>query len=109
VGILGFVGMLVMMPVVIGPPKRTALNGGTGPKREQKLAETGRAVALVRKVSVKNPSDREHPDKIERDRHPHRKPAPAHPNHPEATKMQNDKRNAPYEVDAVRLRSDHFR
>jgi hypothetical protein len=98
--------VLVMMTMMIGPPKRTALNGRTRPKREEELAETGRAVGFVRKVPVKNPGDRKHPEKIKRHRRPNRKPAPPHPNHPEATDMKNDERNTADEIDPVRLGPD---
>ena len=63
--ILRLIRMLVVMPVVISPPQRAALDRGAAPEGEKELTEAGRAVRLMGEVAVVNARHCEHPDKIE--------------------------------------------
>ena len=106
--ILWFVGVLVVMPVMVRPPQRSALNRGAGPECEEKLAEAGGVVGFMGKVPVKNARNRKHPHHIQGRRRPNGEPAPADPDHTETAEMQHDKRNAADEVDAVGSSANHL-
>jgi len=106
VGIFRLVGMLMMVAMVVGPPERAPLHGGTGPEGEQELAKTGSAVRLMRKVAVKYPGHGKHPYKVKRDGGPHREPTPACPDHTQAAQMQHDERNAADKINPIGLRAD---
>jgi len=58
---------------------------------------------------MENASDGKHPEKIERDCRPNGKPAPTRPQDAQATKMQNEKRNAANQVHAVGLGANRLR
>src|SRR5687768_2345873 len=95
--------MLMVMPVMIRPPERAALHRRCAPEREQKLPESRGAVGLVGEVAVIDSRDGEHPQKIERDRGPHRHRADTDPKSPEAPSMQNKEGNAAHPIDLVGL------
>jgi len=103
VGVDGLVGVLVMVAMVGGPPKRAALDSGSRPEGEEELAEAGSAVGFVGKIAVQNSGDGEHADDVEGERHPDDEPAPADPDHAQATEMEDDKWNAAHEIDAIGL------
>src|SRR3954464_8874486 len=46
-----FIGVLVMMPMMVGPPKRSALHGRAGKHRQEKLADARSLVSFVRKIA----------------------------------------------------------
>jgi hypothetical protein len=101
--------MLVMMPVMVRPPECAALHGRAAPERQEKLADTGRAVGLVRKVAVINAGHGKHPQHIERNRRPDGESTRPHPDHAETAGVQDDERDTPHPVDLVRLVPHLFR
>lgn len=81
-GVFRFIRVLVMMTMMVSPPKRPALHGRGAPQREEELADAGRAIGLVRKVAVIDSSDGKHPEKVEHDSGPDGHGTGADPNHP---------------------------
>ncbi len=93
--VLFFIRMFMVQPVLVTPPQRTALHGGGAQDGEQKLRQPRGVERFMRKIAVIKTGHRKHPDKIHGRCHRHRRPAPAHEKHPQATEMQqNERQNA---------------
>src|SRR6185369_2763694 len=60
VGVFRLIAVLVMVAVVVGPPERTALDGGAGEDREHELAETRGAIRFVREIPMMDAGDGKH-------------------------------------------------
>ncbi len=103
VGVLGLVGMLVMMPVMIGPPEGAALHRGGAEEGEEELADPRGAVGLVREVPVVDAGDREHADEVQGDGRPDREGTGSGPDCAQAAQVQDDKRDATDPIHAIRL------
>ena len=109
VGILWFIGMLVVVAVVIRPPQGPALDAGGAEQRQEELAQPRGAVGFMGEIPVVKSGDREHPDKIERRRNGCGEPACANPNDSKAAEMKENKGQAANQVDPIRLAADDIR
>ena len=103
-GVLGLVGMLVMMPVVVGPPEWPALHRGPAAEGHDELHRPRGAVGLVREVAVVDPRDRGHARQVKEDSRPDSETRwRSCPDDAEAPEVQYDEGDTPDPVDPVRL------
>ena len=101
VSIFRLIAVLVVMAMMIGPPERTALHGGAGEDREEKLTHARSAVGFVREIAVMDASNRKHADEVERDRGPHCKGARADPDYTETAGVEEDEGHHAHPIDAI--------
>src|SRR3954469_21418573 len=94
--------------MMIGPPQRTALDGGAGEDGEEELAEARGAIALVRKIAVMDARNGKHADEIKRDRGPDGHRAPADPDYTETRAVEDDEGDAAHPIHLVLLRPKFF-
>ncbi len=105
VGVRLVVRMLMVVAMMSRPPKRSALDGRGSPEREYELRWARGFESPVREVSVIKTGDGEHPDEIEHGGRDGSDPTDAHPNHPQAAKMEKRKGNDSDPIKPVRQRT----
>ena len=91
--------MDVMMAMVSGPPKRTALDGRRAQDGEGQLRATAGLEGLVREVTMIEAGDREHAHEVQRNGNPYGRRAPSHPEDGGLDPFGHVKWNHPPELD----------
>jgi hypothetical protein len=99
--IFRLVRVQVVVAVMISPPERTPLHGGTCPNRHHELEEPRGAVGFVRKVPVMDACDGKHPQEVQGDRKKNREGAGSRPYDPETTEVQESKRQNADPIHAI--------
>ena len=88
------IGMLVMMPVMGGPPESSFLGGGATEESEEELERTAGLVTPVGKIAVKGTGD----SKLTGEKHERAKhgglPVDSSPKDGEARDVKQDEKNA---------------
>ena len=95
--------MDVMMAMVSGPPKRTALDGRRAQDGEGQLRATAGLEGLVREVTMIEAGDREHAHEVQRNGNPYGRRAPSHPEDGQTGQVHQDERNHTQPVDLCRI------
>jgi hypothetical protein len=95
------IGMLMMMPMMRRPPERTPLEGGTAYPRQDELKEAAGTVGPVGKVTMVSGCDPEHADYVRGEAKYKRFPGNARPERGDTSRVNAQKRDACYPVDAV--------
>ena len=108
VRVLRLVRMLVMVAVVIGPPKRPSLDGSASKKGEQELAEARGMVGLVGEIAVQDARDGEHAHEVQRHCQADGEEAGAAPNDAEASEVEDNERDTANPIHPVGLLAHLF-
>lgn len=100
------IGVLMMVPMMTGPPERTFLCTGQTQKPENKLEGAAGLVGSMRKIAVIDAGDGKHPNKIESDTNPERSPAKSGPEDEETADMNQPENALFYEVHRGKIGGD---
>jgi hypothetical protein len=106
--ILRIVGVLVVMAVVVSPPKWTALHGGGAPYCQDELAKPRGAVCFVGEISVVNACDGKHSYNIQRQGYRDSSPAPSDQEYTKAAEVKEGEGEATDKFDSVGLLASGF-
>ena len=93
----------MMMAMFRPPPQDTLLRGRLRQTGEDKLKSAVGLVGAVREIAVEEARHREHADEVERDGREHGRPAPAGPDHPQATEVEEEEWEGAHPLDLFRL------
>ena len=93
--VFGFVGVGVVVPMMRGPPDRTALHGGCADHAKDKLADARGLEGAMREIPVVKPGDGEHAHEVGKHRDEHGHGTPADPDDRETGQVHADEGQNP--------------